>query len=162
MATEDAKNTPSQEQMPDKGRRDTLKTLATVPILGALAYGVYQKRKDALRGRNISDVFQVSNRQASYLEPQGDGKKIRIGLVGFGIRGKQLMRAAGFAEPSWIDKMKEANKLNKKDTRYQQYMEQDDLNIEITAVCDIFDVYGEAAVLTGSNIHREGLSLIHI
>ena len=70
MATEDAKNTPSQEQMPDKGRRDTLKTLATVPILGALAYGVYQKRKDALRGRNISDVFQVSNRQASYLEPQ--------------------------------------------------------------------------------------------
>lgn len=66
------------------------------------------------------------------------------------------MRAAGFAEPSWIDKMKEANKLNKKDTRYQQYMEQDDLNIEITAVCDIFDVYGEAAVLTGSNIHREG------
>lgn len=90
------------------------------------------------------------------MEPQGDGKKIRIGLVGFGIRGKQLMRAAGFAEPSWIDKMKEANKLNKKDTRYQQYMEQDDLNIEITAVCDIFDVYGEAAVLTGSNIHREG------
>ena len=72
MATEDAKNTPSQEQMPDKGRRDTLKTLATVPILGALAYGVYQKRKDALRGRNISDVFQVSNRQASYLEPQED------------------------------------------------------------------------------------------
>lgn len=91
-----------------------------------------KKGKDALRGRNISDVFQVSNRQASYLEPQGDGKKIRIGLVGFGIRGKQLMRAAGFAEPSWIDKMNEANKLNKKDTRYQQYMEQDDLNIEIT------------------------------
>ena len=24
------------------------------------------------------------------------------------------MRAAGFAEPSWIDKMKEANKLNKR------------------------------------------------
>ena len=46
MGTEAAKNTPSQEQMPDKGRRDTLKTLATVPILGALAYGVYQKRKD--------------------------------------------------------------------------------------------------------------------
>ena len=66
------------------------------------------------------------------------------------------MRAAGFAEPSWIDEMKAANKQNKRDTRYQQYMEQDDLNIEITAVCDIFDVYGEAAVLAGSNIHREG------
>ena len=45
MATEDAKNTPSQEQMPDKGRRDTLKTLATVPILGALAYGRLPKKE---------------------------------------------------------------------------------------------------------------------
>ena len=125
MATEDTKKTPSQDQTPDKGRRDALKTLATVPILGALAYGVYQRKKEALRGRNISDVFQVSNKQAVYLEPQGDGKKIRIGLVGFGIRGKQLMRAAGFAEPIWIDQMKQANKENSKDTRYQQYLEQD-------------------------------------
>ena len=117
MATEETKKTPSQEQAPDKGRRDALKTLATVPILGAMAYGIYQKRKDALRGRNISDVFQVSNKQAYYLEPQANSKKIRSGVVGFGIRGKQLMRAAGFAEPTWIDQMKEANKENSKDTR---------------------------------------------
>ena len=52
--------------------------------------------------------------------------------------------------------MIDANKANKKDTRYEQYLEQDDLNIEITAVCDIFDVYGEDAILAGSNIHREG------
>ena len=45
MATEDAKNTPSQEQMPDKGRRDTLKTLATVPILGALHMAFTKKGK---------------------------------------------------------------------------------------------------------------------
>ena len=47
MATEDAKNTPSQEQMPDKGRRDTLKTLATVPILGAL--GIWRLSKKERR-----------------------------------------------------------------------------------------------------------------
>ena len=62
----------------------------------------------------------------------------------------------GCSPAAGIDEMKAANKQNKRDTRYQQYMEQDDLNIEITAVCDIFDVYGEAAVLAGSNIHREG------
>ena len=157
MATEDIKNKSSQEQqMPDKGRRDALKTLATVPVLGALAYGVYKTRKNALQSRNISDVFQVSNKQAVFLEPQKDGKQIRLGIIGFGIRGKQLMRAAGFAEPSWIDEMKEANRVNKKDHRYEQYLEQDDLNVVVNGVCDIFDVYGEAAQLAGSNIYREG------
>lgn len=157
MATEDIKNKSSQEQqMPDKGRRDALKTLATVPVLGALAYGVYKTRKNALQSRNISDVFQVSNKQAVFLEPQKDGKQIRLGIIGFGIRGKQLMRAAGFAEPSWIDEMKEANRVNKKDHRYEQYLKQDDLNVVVNGVCDIFDVYGEAAQLAGSNIYREG------
>ena len=157
MATEDIKNKSSQEQqMPDKGRRDALKTLATVPVLGALAYGVYKTRKNALQSRNISDVFQVSNKQAVFLEPQKDGKQIRLDIIGFGIRGKQLMRAAGFAEPSWIDEMKEANRKNKKDHRYEQYLEQDDLNVVVNGVCDIFDVYGEAAQLAGSNIYREG------
>ena len=47
MATEDAKNTPSQEQMPDKGRRDTLKTLATVPILRC--FGIWRLTKKGRR-----------------------------------------------------------------------------------------------------------------
>lgn len=153
---EDVNKTPAQDQQPDKGRRDALKTLATVPVLGALAYGVYQKKKDALRGRNISDVFRVSNQQATFLEPQKDGRQIRLGIIGFGIRGKQLLRAAGFAEPSWIDKMKDAHRQNKKDTRYEQYLQQDDLNIVVNGVCDIFDNYGEAARLAASNVHREG------
>lgn len=28
---------------PDEGRRDFLKSLATVPLLGAMAYGIYKK-----------------------------------------------------------------------------------------------------------------------
>lgn len=141
---------------PDSGRRDALKALATAPLLGAFAYGLYRKKKFDEGNRNISDVFRVSDRQAAYLEPQGDGKQIRVGIIGFGIRGKQLMRAAGFAEPSWIESMKQAACDNSKDTRYEQYMQQDDLNIAITGVCDIFDTYGEQAVVAGSNVHREG------
>jgi hypothetical protein len=105
--------------------------LATVPVVGALAYGVYKKQKHERMNRDISDVFQISKDEASFLEPVKDGEKIRLGIIGFGIRGKQLLRAAGFAEPSWIDSMIEANKQNKKDTRYEQYVAQDDLNIEI-------------------------------
>ena len=69
--------------MPDKGRRDALKTLATVPVLGALAYGVYKTRKNALQSRNISDVFQVSNKQAVFLEPQK--RSVWVSLVSVSV-----------------------------------------------------------------------------
>ena len=85
------------------GRRDVIKTLATVPLLGAMAYGAIKTRKKELKGRDISDVFQLSNKEAVFIQPQVNGKQIRLGLVGFGIRGKQLMRALGFAEPTYIE-----------------------------------------------------------
>ncbi|NLJ44490.1 MAG: Gfo/Idh/MocA family oxidoreductase [Bacteroidales bacterium] len=138
------------------GRRDVIKTLVTVPVLGAVAYGLVKTRKVAILDRDISDVFKLSDKNAVFLEPMANGKQIRLGLVGFGIRGKQLMRALGFAEPSYIDTLIEAKKKNPDDTRYDAFLEQDDLNVVITGVCDIFDKYSEAAQLTGSNIHREG------
>jgi predicted dehydrogenase len=147
----------SQETKPRNiGRREILKTLATVPLLGAMAFGVARTRKTKLLSRDISDVFSLSNANAVYLQPQANGRQIRIGLIGFGIRGKQLMRAIGFAEPTWIDTLIEAGKKNPDDTRYNEFKEQDDLNVVINGVCDIFDVYSEAAKLTGSNIHKEG------
>lgn len=155
MANEDI-NKENNKVEPDKGRREALKALATVPVIGALAYGVYQKQKSVLRNKDISDVFSLSSDEASFLEPVKDGQKIRIGIIGFGIRGKQLLRAAGFAEPSWIDKMIDANKQNKKDNRYEQYLGQDDLNIEVNGVCDIFDVYAEDAIRAGANSSRVG------
>jgi len=156
MAEDINKKDNSEAKEPDKGRRETLKALATVPVLGALAYGAYKKQKLERGSRDISDVFKVSSNEASFLEPVSDGKQIRLGIIGFGIRGKQLMRAAGFAEPSWIDTMIEANRNNKKDTRYEQYLQQDDLNVVVNGVCDIFDVFGEQAVVACSNINREG------
>jgi predicted dehydrogenase len=124
--------------------------------LGAIAYGLVKSRKVSVLDKDISDVFKLSNKSAVFLQPVANGKQIRVGLIGFGIRGKQLMRALGFAEPSYIDTLIEAKKQNPDDTRYDAFLEQDDLNVVITGVCDIFDKYSEAAQLTGSNIHREG------
>ena len=138
------------------GRRDVIKTLATVPLLGAMAYGAIKTRKTSLFDRDISDVFQLSNKNAVYLNPVPGGKQIRVGVIGFGIRGRHLMRALGFAEPSYIDTLIDAKQKNKDDSRYDIFMEQDDLNVIINGVCDIFDVYGEAAQMAGSNINREG------
>lgn len=138
------------------GRRDVVKTLATVPLLGAMAYGLFKTRKKAVEGRDISDVFKLSSSNAVYLTPTPGGKQIRIGVIGFGIRGKQLMKALGFAEPAYIDNLVRAKETNPDDKRYDVYMEQDDMNVVINGVCDIFDVYGEAAVIAGSNVHRQG------
>ncbi len=137
-------------------RRDIIKSLATVPLLGAVAYGVIKTRKTALLNRDISDVFHISSSDAVFLQPKADGKQIRLGLIGYGIRGNQLMRAIGFVEPSYIDTLIAAKKNNPDDTRLDQFREQDDLNIVINGVCDIFDVYGEAAIRAGANINREG------
>ncbi len=152
------KNTENKETKESTkiGRRDVIKSLATVPLLGVMAYGAIKTRKTALKGRDISDVFQLSSQDAVFLEPQADGKQVRLGLVGFGIRGKQLMRALGFAEPSYIDALIFAKNANPDDTRLDEFREQDDLNVVINGICDIFDAYGKAAQLTGSNIYREG------
>jgi len=156
MATENNNNTPKDNKGPEsEGRRNALKTLATIPVLGALGYGVYRKQKHDKEAKSLGSAFRF-DQEHRMIPAQPDGKKIRIGMIGFGIRGKQLMRAAGFAEPSWIDGLIEGAKNDSKDKRYEQFLEQDDLNIEVTGVCDIFDVYGEAAALTASNIHREG------
>lgn len=144
-----------EESTADKGRRNLLKSLVAAPVLGAMAYGVYKKKKYDRMHRDISDVFKLDVKP-SIMEVQPGGKKIRLGYIGFGIRGKHLMQAVGFAEPSYIDGLKKKEKENPKYTGYKDFMEQEDLNVEITAVCDIFDVYGEAAVVAGSNIHREG------
>jgi predicted dehydrogenase len=140
------------------GRREVIKTLATVPLLGAVTYGALKTREAKVLNRDISDVFSISNTNAVYVQPKQGGQQIRIGLIGFGIRGKQLMRAIGFAEPSYIDTLAEAYRNNSEDTRLDEFRAQDDLNVVITGVCDIFSRYSESARLTGSNIYKEGSS----
>ena len=150
-------NEGSESKPSSQSRRDALRTLISVPIIGAMSYGVYKKIAHDKRKRNLGELFKLDPvAPPSAARSASDGKIIRIGIIGFGIRGKQLMRAAGFAEPEYIDKLKEGASTNSKDMRYKNFMEQDDLNLKVTAVCDIFDVYGEAAVAAGANIHREG------
>lgn len=150
-------NNVQQEKPVSPERRNVIKKLASIPVLGAMTYGVYKKMQYDRARRNLGDIFglePVAPPLAMSIKP--GGKIIRLGIIGYGIRGKQLLRAAGFIEPAVIDDLKEAARLNSNDTRYRDYMEQESLNVEVNGVCDIFDTYAEAAVLSGSNIHREG------
>ena len=137
-------------------RRDVVKGLVTVPVFGAVAYGIYKKRKyDSFLKGSISDELNMSQDEPVET-PVSSGRLIRIGLIGFGIRGKQLAKGLGFVHPKQIDDWKEGAKKNKDDNRFEDFRIQENLNIEVTAVCDIFDTYGKMAQEAAANIHREG------
>jgi len=140
-----------------QGRRDMLKALVTVPVVGAMAYGIYKKQKFDKSQRDVSDVFSLSKESAKIAELQPGGELIRLGIIGCGIRGKQLLRALGFATPEYLQTRIDAAKKDKKDTRYKDFKEQEDLNVVLTGVCDIFDVFAEEGLKSGANVNREGI-----
>jgi predicted dehydrogenase len=137
-------------------RREALKSLATIPVIGAVAYGVYKKKSyERFMRSSISEELGMSQETPAPVVVS-EGKQVRVGVIGFGIRGKQLSQALGFVHPTTIDEWRKAAKDNKNDNRYKDFKEQDDLNIKITAVCDIFDTYGTMAQEAAANINREG------
>ena len=81
-------------------RREILKGLATVPVLGALFYGWYQKRKyDNLLKSAIREEVKLMDENPSFNRTVSNEKQIRLGIIGTGGRGRSLLKAAGFFAP---------------------------------------------------------------
>ncbi|UCH15693.1 MAG: Gfo/Idh/MocA family oxidoreductase [Bacteroidales bacterium] len=140
------------------GRRDLLKGLATIPVFGAIAYGIYRKKRLYTKYRdNILEELNISPAPVRLSASVNKDNLIRLGIVGFGIRGRHLLRAAGFAEPQWIEDSRNEAKENRLNTTYEDYMNQEDLNVVINGVCDIFDVHASEGLLAGANKNREGI-----
>jgi len=139
------------------GRRDILKGLAAVPVLGAFSYAWLRKNslEDDLR-KQMREVVSLTSQPVELAPAATGGEPLRLGIIGFGIRGKQLMRAAGFAEPEWIDEVKKAGMENRANKAFDDYMVQEKLPIVVNGVCDIFTTYSKAAALACSNVNREG------
>lgn len=140
------------EQQDKKGfsRRDLLKGLIGIPVVGSLfaaaasRYSSDQEiRETILSELNINAVAPPASGPMS-------GDAIRLGVIGFGIRGKQLMRALGFADKGWKESMLAAAQKNSNDTRLKDFLEQENLNVQIRGVCDVFDTYAQMAVETGT------------
>lgn len=156
---ENKNNKPKESSLPQSpGRRNVIKALATLPVLGALGYGIYKKRQYDKTLRNVGDVFRLSNETPTIAPLKPDGKTIRIGVIGFGGRGKYLLRAAGFATPEKLQEWIDAAKENKNDTRYEDFKNQEDLNIVFAGVCDVFDTFAEEGIAAGANIYKQGVN----
>ena len=121
------------ENKPSEGRRNALKTLATIPVLGAMAYGVYKKKTTENKNHLAGSIFNTQA-EPPVMDVQPGGRKIRIGIIGYGGRGSYLMQALGFATPEYISNLIELTKNNPDNTRYKDFLEQHELKVEITGV----------------------------
>jgi predicted dehydrogenase len=141
------------------GRRDVLKKLATVPVFGGfLAALLVKQSKDGHKRNEILSELGL-DKKAPAVVPKTTLKKkgdlIRLGIIGYGIRGEQLLRAAGFAHPEWIEKESDKAK-DKKNKSLEMFLNKDDLNVAITGVCDLFDVRADKAITASVNDVRPG------
>ena len=153
---EENKTNPSEEKKSGMNRRDLIKGLATIPVLGALGFGLLRKNEyDSKKQQNLRQLVDLNSGDPKTYSYQGS-QKIRLGVIGYGIRGRQLMKATGYAHPDMIQEWIDSYTQNANDHRYNDFREQDDLNIEITAVSDLFTVYAEQASMAASNVYSEG------
>lgn len=140
-------------------RRNILKAFAAVPVLGALGYGVLRKKNydNDIRDQIVKELgISYDPPVLPTIKGVDMSKPLRVGIVGYGIRGEQLMRAAGFAHPSTIDEWRESAEKNSNDHRLEDFLAQDNLNLQFTGVCELFDVRAQAAMEACSNVNRKG------
>ncbi len=139
-------------------RRDALKGLAAVPLLGAFTYNnLKNKTLDEAKNKVVQLDLGLTN-APTILPASSVGsneKLVRIGIIGVGGRGTALLKAAGFIMPNEYNQLnKKANKNDKAAlSKLKRYQNQYLLNVQIIGICDIFDMRAEK----GLQIASEGL-----
>ncbi|EKB51154.1 Gfo/Idh/MocA family protein [Cecembia lonarensis] len=148
-------------------RRDLLKSLGGIPILGAVWFaGIDQNKKAKLERDFLLEKLNIKATPPPESGPMS-GDPLRIGLIGFGIRGEQLMRSLGFATNEWLEEMASSAANNPNDKRLADFKSQESLNVKLSAICDIFDIRAEKALrsfnVNGNTCKRfdNYLELIH-
>lgn len=137
-------------------RRDIIKTLGATPLLGAFTYAALKRSKfEKHQTYSIADELKLNLYDQPTSTLSSGGATIRVGIIGTGIRGMQLLEAIGYAHPSLLLDWEKSAKQNRDDTRLQDFREQEDLNIEIRGVCDIFDYHAEEAIIAASNVKKQ-------
>lgn len=148
------RNKPERKSTKTIPRRDLLKSMATLPVLGAFGIAWQQKRKLVHRKKNaivselgLDEAPAVLNSETL----DGKGGVIRLGLIGAGGRGMHLIRSAGFADPEWTARAEMAAQEDPVITWLKDFVHQPDLDVRLTAVCDVFNLRSEKAAAASVN-----------
>jgi len=140
-------------------RREVLTSLASLPVLGLFAYGLLRKR--GVENRMYADIpgLEFLGERNIPVVKNADAGELRIGIIGFGGRGHYLARALGFAHPDWIKAAREKKQLNSHDMTYDFFMEQENLNVRITGICDVYEPNAESGVVVSHSKEGPGGSI---
>jgi predicted dehydrogenase len=142
------------------GRRETLKALASLPVLGGFFYGLYkrrmwdtERRKSLLEELGLDSSLDTARAKAP---EKRTGDLIRIGIIGYGGRGEHLVRAAGFAHPDFFNTQGDKSQRAWREREIKGFLAQEELNVLLTGVCDVFDVRAERGLAASRNDKRPG------
>ena len=160
------KTPPSAEKTPEPstesgiGRRGFLEALVSLPVVGAFFFSYFQKKAaDDVKKEAILEELGVQESGPAYIPDaisRPPSERIRLGIIGNGGEGEALVRHAGFAHPEWIEEAREDHEEDPRHQALEVYMGQQDLNVQLTAVCDVFDVRAERAIAASQVDTRPG------
>ncbi len=131
------------EEKPSQSRRTMIKALAGIPVLGVLGYEMLKERAYYPRNEtNLISELGLDNLQSpAKTSNSSKGELIRIGIIGFGNRAGQLSSALGFLHP-----ISAKNKRN--NGTLEEWQTQENLNVTITGICDVFDLHAQNGMET--------------
>lgn len=129
-----------------QSRRTILKALAGVPVLGVFAYELMTKKSFDLNKETalIRELGLENIYEPNVFKNSTKGDLLRIGIIGFGNRAVQLASGLGFLHPGDMDEKLKSGKL-------EAWLEQENLNVAITGICDVFDLNAEKGLATAKN-----------
>ena len=141
-------------------RRGLLKALVSIPFFGAFFLAFFKKKAvDDMKKQAILAELGVSESAPAVIPEmvsRPPSERIRLGLIGNGWEGRSLIRYAGFAHPDWIEESRQAARENPGNRQFETFMNQDDLNVALTGVCDVFDKRAEEAIAASAVELRPG------
>lgn len=138
-----------------QGRRNMIKALAGIPVLGLLGLEVFKKTNyDRSHNKNleIRNNLGLSDIQtkAKRVHVVSDSNIIRIGIIGFGRRGTSLAHALGFMNKHEFYRSKDDEKL-------VVQAKSGNLNVVLAGVCDVYDLHAEKGLVAADfDIYTEG------
>jgi len=133
-------------------RRNVIKSLSTVPILGVFAFDNWKtKTKEKIKKKVVQlnlDLNTKSSKIIKRAEKNNPNEVVRIGIIGVGARGSSLLKALGFMKPSNYKTTYNRVKNNDESAKRKLdiYYNQKILNVEVVGICDVFDIRAEDGI----------------
>jgi len=151
MAKEDKIEKKSEEApKTDSKRRTFIKALAGLPVIGLFAYELAAKRAyDQEKKNRVMRDLGLQNMDAPVILKSSKGDLLRIGIIGFGARAVSHANGLGYMHPADVEKSKKAG-------TFEDWLAQEDLNVAVTGICDVFDLHAENGLATINNKLRAG------